>query len=201
MKKIGVAAVLLGFVFALAPAMRAQDLNHAEFGAFAEYFKAHQTNTNFGGVGGRLSVNAGKYFQVEGEISYDFTAAYNQTFFRPGIGGTTTTTLVRSDYRVLHGLFGPKIQMGGPVKLFVTLKGGFDDFMFDPRAPSFATFTSSVDNLGSNGTSTHPALYPGGGAEVFLGPIGLRLDVGDEIFWAGGARNNLKVTFGPTIRF
>ncbi len=147
MKRIGVIAVLLGLGLALAPALRAQDLSHAEFGAFAEYFKAHQTNTNFGGVGGRLSVNAGRYFQVEAEMGYDFTAAYNQTFFRPGVGGTTTTVVQRSDYRILHGLFGPKIQMGGPVKLFVTVKGGFDDFMFDPRPVGFSSFTSSVDNL------------------------------------------------------
>lgn len=199
MKRFAVIAILLGSAFAAAPLAQAQDLNHAEFGAFAEYMKIHQTNTNLGGVGGRLSVNASKYFQVEAEMGYDFTAAFNQTFTVPGVGLTTTTAVRRSDFRELHGLFGPKVQMGGPVKLFVTVKGGFDDFMFDRRAPGFAAFTSSVDNLSVS--STHPTLYPGIGAEVFLGPIGLRLDVGDEIYWANGARNNLKVTFGPTIRF
>lgn len=199
MKRIAMIAILLGSGFAAAPLVRAQDLNHAEFGAFAEYFRAHQTNTNFGGVGGRLSVNASKYFQVEAEMGYDFTQSFNQTFTVPGTGFTTTTVVQRSDFRVLHGLFGPKVQMGGPVKLFVTVKGGFDDFMFDKRAPGFSSFASSVDNLSIS--NTHPAFYPGAGAEFFLGPIGLRLDVGDEIYWANRARNNLKITFGPTIRF
>jgi hypothetical protein len=43
--------------------------------------------------------------------------------------------------------------------------------------------------------------YPGGGAEAFLGPIGFRLDVGDEIYFNDRAHHNLRVTFGPTIRF
>ncbi len=43
--------------------------------------------------------------------------------------------------------------------------------------------------------------YPGGGIEAYLGPVGLRLDVGDEIYFRGGAHNNLRVTFGPHMRF
>jgi len=43
--------------------------------------------------------------------------------------------------------------------------------------------------------------YPGGGAEAFLGPIGFRLDVGDEIYFNDRAHHNLRVTVGPTIRF
>jgi len=45
------------------------------------------------------------------------------------------------------------------------------------------------------------ALYPGVGGEAFWGPLGLRLDAGDEIYFANGARNNLRIAFGPTIRF
>jgi hypothetical protein len=198
MKRIGIIAMLAGIGFAAAPAVRAQGLDHGEFGAFAEYYRIQQTQTNFGGVGGRLSANAGRYFQLEAEMGYDFTRAFNESFSTP-TGFTTTTTVRRSDFRILHGLFGPKIQMGGPVKLFVTIKGGFDTFLFDPRPPGFASFASSIDNL--NSTNTHGAFYPGLGAEVFLGPIGLRLDVGDEIFWANGAHNNLKISVGPTIRF
>jgi hypothetical protein len=37
--------------------------------------------------------------------------------------------------------------------------------------------------------------------EGFVGPVGLRLEVGDDIYFDNGARNNLRVTFGPTIRF
>jgi hypothetical protein len=45
------------------------------------------------------------------------------------------------------------------------------------------------------------ALYPGGGIEAFAGPIGIRLEVGDDIYFLGGARNNLKANIGPVIRF
>ena len=45
------------------------------------------------------------------------------------------------------------------------------------------------------------AVYPGGGVEGFFGPVGLRLEVGDDIYFDNGARNNIRVTFGPTIRF
>jgi hypothetical protein len=44
-------------------------------------------------------------------------------------------------------------------------------------------------------------LYPGDGLQGHLGPIGLRLDVGDEIYFNHGARNNLRVAFGPVIGF
>jgi hypothetical protein len=37
--------------------------------------------------------------------------------------------------------------------------------------------------------------------EAFWGPFGLRLDVGDEIYFDNGAQNNVKVEFGPHLRF
>jgi len=45
------------------------------------------------------------------------------------------------------------------------------------------------------------ALYPGGGAEATLGPLGLRLEFGDLIYFNHGSQNNLRITFGPTLRF
>jgi hypothetical protein len=128
-------------------------------------------------------------------MSYDFNRAFTETFDN----GTGTITTQNSNIKVLHGLFGPKIQTRGPVRLFATLKGGFINFRVDPAPGSFAGFTSSIDNLRTNNVSG--ALYPGGGVEAFFGPIGLRLEVGDEIFFANGAHNNWKVSFGPQIRF
>lgn len=49
--------------------------------------------------------------------------------------------------------------------------------------------------------STHFAAYPGGGIETFIGPLGLRVEAGDEIYLNNGANNNLRVTFSPTLRF
>jgi len=45
------------------------------------------------------------------------------------------------------------------------------------------------------------AFYPAGGIEGFIGPAGLRLEVGDGIYVNNGNYNNLRVTFGPHIRF
>ena len=73
------------------------------------------------------------------------------------------------------------------------------NFRFDPRPATFATFTSSVTDL--RASDVDGALYPGAGVEGFIGPLGLRLDVGDEIYFNGGAHNDLRVTFGPSIRF
>ena len=108
-------------------------------------------------------------------------------------------TFQQSNLRVLHGLFGPKVSTGGPVRVFLTVKGGFENFRFDPTPASFSAFTSSVGNLRSSNVSG--VVYPGLGIEGFLGPIGLRLDAGDEIYCANGARHNLRISFGPTIRF
>jgi hypothetical protein len=128
-------------------------------------------------------------------MSYDFNRAFVEGF----TDTSGAITLRSSNVRVLHGMIGPKIQTTGPVRLFVTLKGGATNFRFDSRPASFDTFTSSVENLRAN--NVKGVLYPGGGIEAFLGPIGLRAEVGDEIIFANGARHNWKVTFGPQIRF
>ncbi len=101
--------------------------------------------------------------------------------------------------RILHGLAGPKIQTSGPVRVFVTLKGGADNFRFDPAPPSLSTFTSSINNLRANNVDA--VFYPGGGIEALLGPVGLRLEAGDEMVFVNGVHHDLKVSFGPTFRF
>ena len=55
-------------------------------------------------------------------------------------------------------------------------------------------------NFDPNGGANF-ALYPGAGIEAFAGPIGIRLEAGDDIYFLNGARNNLKVSVGPVIRF
>ena len=37
--------------------------------------------------------------------------------------------------------------------------------------------------------------------EGFFGPIGLRVEAGDQMYFNNGTYNNLRVTFGPEIRF
>lgn len=179
----------------LAPLASAQD--HGQVGAFVDYLNLSQTSTSFVGLGGRAAFNANRYIGFEAEIGYDFNQAFSETYTPSGAG---SVTVVRSNLRILDGLFGPTLSTGhGPVRVFVTAKGGFMDFLFDPRPASFDTFSSSVTNL--RASSVDGVFYPGGGVEGFIGPLGLRLDVGDEIYFNGSAHNNLRVTFGPSIRF
>lgn len=196
-----------GLAFAVQPAAQAQEsLNHAEIGIFGDYFRLGATRgpslagsgaTAFGGVGARLSINASRRWQIEAEMNYDFAESFAEGFTGPSgtVEGFSTSSL-----RILHGMAGPKFQTGGgPVRLFLTVKGGADDFMFSNAPVTFSTFTSSVAGL--RASSVDGVLYPGGGIEAFLGPIGLRLDVGDEIYFESGPHNNLRIAIGPTIRF
>jgi hypothetical protein len=192
MRRIAFLILVAGMGFT--PIAHAQ--NHAEVGAFVDYFKLGETGSNFVGLGGRAAFNVAQHIQIEAEMSYDFNQVFTEGF-TDTTGGTVTS--VDSNIRVLHGLFGPKIQTSGPVRVFVTVKGGFTNFRFDPTPASFSTFVSSVDNLRTNNVDA--TLYPGGGVEAFLGPIGLRLEVGDEIIFVNGAHNNWKVSFGPQFRF
>ncbi len=78
-------------------------------------------------------------------------------------------------------------------------KAGFIDFRLSPNLIPYSSVVSSV--LGIRTSSFNAALYPGGGVEATLGPVGLRLELGDAIYFNGGAHNNLRTTFGPIIRF
>lgn len=184
------------FLFATPTALAQSALSHVELGAFAHYFRLDPPDANFVGLGGRLGVNVTRNLQLEAEMSYDFNRVFTESF--SDTSGTISTS--RSNIRVLHALFGPKLQTGsGPVRLFGTIKGGFINFRFDPVAAVDSGFISSVEGLRDK--NVDGVFYPGGGIEAFLGPIGLRLDVGDEIYFNDGAHNNLTVSFGPTIRF
>jgi hypothetical protein len=192
MKRI---ALLLLLSALLVPLASAQD--RFQLGAYADYFRLSQTNTNMAGLGGRAAIKAFSHVMLEGEMSYDFQQAFSEGFANPSGGAIT---FQNSNLKVLHGLVGPKFIGGhGKIRPFLTVKGGFVNFRLDPRPASFAGFASSVDNLRTNNVSG--TLYPGAGIEGHLGPVGLRLEAGDEIYFAGGRHHNARVTFGPFIRF
>src|SRR5437879_2309203 len=181
--------ILTSLFLAAAPMVMAQD--HAEVGVFADYFRFSRTDPhiNFVGLGGRAAVNFRSSVQLEAEMAYDFKRNFTNTF-ENGI----STTFVPSHLRTLHGYFGPKFQTGsGPFRLFVTGKVGFDNFSVSTQSPG-AGFKSAV---GLDNGKTDFAIYPGAGVEAFAGPIGLRAEIGDDIYFDHGARNNLRVTFGP----
>ncbi len=191
MRRIALFFLLCGI--ASAPSVFAQA--HFAVGAYADYFRLSQTNTNFAGVGVRLGVGLSHRIMLEGEMSYDFNQVFTEDFSNGG-----SIIVNRSNLRLLHGLFGPKVSLGhSNFHPFVTLKGGFLNTRFDPAPATLGSFFSSVDNLRSQ--NVMGTLYPGGGLEGHIGPVGVRLDVGDEIYFNHGTHNNFRAAFGPYIRF
>src|ERR1039457_2865817 len=69
------------------PAARAQD--HAEVGAFVDFFRLHETGTNLVGLGARVSINARKHLQLEAEMGYDFNRAFTEGFKNTSTGTVT----------------------------------------------------------------------------------------------------------------
>ena len=190
-------ALLLLMGAGFVPAALAQDGEHVQAGVFLDYFNHSQTNTNFAGIGGRAAFQAYKGLKLEAEMSYDFDKVFTENFFDPS---TSQVTVVRSNLRVLHGMVGPRVNLGRhKIQPFVTLKGGIINWQLNNEPANVSGFISSVNNLRAN--NVMGTLYPGGGIEGHLGPVGLRFDVGDEIYFHGGAHHNLRMAFGPYIRF
>jgi hypothetical protein len=179
------------------PGAFAQDNEHVQVGVFADYFRLSQTDTDLLGVGGRASFRAYKRIKFEAEMAYDFDRAFTEGFTDNSTG---TVTFQRTDLRVLHGLFGPRVNLGShAIQPFVTAKGGFINFRLDNAPATFGTFTSTVSGLRRD--DLQGTFYAGGGLEGHAGPIGLRLDIGDEMYFNNNTHHNLRVTFGPVIRF
>lgn len=195
MKRLAFLIVLVG---CFAPFASAQDDNeHVQVGVFADYFHLSQTHINLGGLGARVGFQAYQRLKFEGQMAYDFDQAFTEGFTDTGTG---TVTVQRTGMRVLHGEFGPKVNIGHhAIQPFVTLKGGFINFRLNNEPATVGTFLSSVDNLRRNNVSG--VFYPGGGLQGHLGPLGLRLDIGDEMYFNHGTHHNLSVAFGPTFRF
>lgn len=193
MKRFFLMATLL--TCAVAPMAVAQSYDHAEVGAFADYFRFGDASPviNFIGVGGRGAFNVRPSIQIEAEMAYDFDRNFTSTFSN-GI----TTQFVTSRFHTLHGFFGPKFQTGsGSFRFFVTGKVGFDNFTVNNENVG----TGFVNTVGLTNGATYFAVYPGGGVEGFAGPIGLRAEIGDDIYFNNGGHNNLRITLGPQFRF
>jgi hypothetical protein len=198
MKRIAILSALALCLAMIAPKASAQDSdtkNHGNFGVYFDYTRLggiQGTHPNMCGIGGRLGVNVNPHIVLEGEMAYDFER--NVTSTTTGI-----TNVNRSNLRLLHGLFGPKIQTTGPVRVFALLKGGFVNFGVGGPATA-GTINNQIGNIVDG--NTDGVFYPGGGIELNVGWLGIRAEAGDEImFLNNGAQNNLRITAGPQIRF
>ncbi|OLB26530.1 MAG: hypothetical protein DMG41_09515 [Acidobacteria bacterium] len=191
MKRVALFLFLAG---CFVPLAKAQD--QFQVGAYGDYFRISQTGTNMAGLGGRVGYKMVPHVMFEGEISYDFDQGFTEHCLSTGC----TVTVANSNLKVLHGLVGPKF-IGGrhAIRPFLAVKGGFINFQLNPKPATFGQFTSSVQNLRSNNVSG--VLYPALGAEGHLGPVGLRLEAGDEMYFAGATHHNVRLTFGPFLRF
>ncbi|HEX4604602.1 MAG TPA: hypothetical protein VH724_11445 [Candidatus Angelobacter sp.] len=200
MKRIAILSALALCVAALAPAASAQsnssgdDKNHGNLGVYADFTRLQPADLNLLGVGARLGVNIRKHVVLEGEMAYDFERNKTQTITT----GVVTST-VRSNLRLLHGLFGLKIQTTGAVRVFGLLKGGFVNFGVGGPVTAGA-INNQIGTIVDG--DTNGAFYPGGGVEFNVGWLGIRAEAGDEImFLNGGTKNNFRATIGPQIRF
>ena len=172
--------------------------SRAEAGLLFDYLSVSQTNTDNFGLGGRFGYRIHRNVMMEGEVAYGYGVNF-QDVYRNVTNGDVTA-IERTSIGVTDGLFGPMLQPArGHFRPFVTLKGGFIDFRLSPSLIPYSSVVSSV--LGIRTSSFNAALYPGGGVEAALGPVGLRLEFGDAIYFNGGAHNNLRITFGPILRF
>lgn len=184
--------------FFCVPGVFAQEIqDHVNVGVFGNFVRLNDGDLNLAGVGARLSFNILPIVQLEAESSYEFDQAFTEGFNNTVSG---TGSIGRTDVRMLDGLFGPKIMTNkGPVRLFLTAKGGFTNFNISNSPATFNTVGDAFSNL--RGSNVYGVFYPGGGAEAFWGPIGVRFDIGDEVYFNNGGHNNLRIAFGPTIRF
>ena len=178
------------------PLLFAQE--RVEVGIFVDYLSISQTDTNNFGVGGRFGYRIHRKVMIEGELAYDYGINFHETY--RNITNGDITAIERTSIGVTHGLFGPTLQPAkGRFRPFVTLKGGFMDFRLSSSLLPLSTAESTL--IGIRTSSLNVAMYPGAGVEASLGPVGLRFELGDDLYFNSGAHNNLRITFGPILRF
>lgn len=178
------------------PCMKAQEEGTFQAGAFVDYFRSGATGTNMFGLGARVGATVLPHTTIEGEMAYDFNRGFVDAF-NNSYGGVS---FIDSGVRTLHALVGPRATWEhGPIRPFAELKVGFINYSFGNAPIGLNSFNNQIQNLRAQ--TLNAALLAGGGLEGNIGPVGLRLDVGDEMYFNHGAQQGLKVTFGPYIRF
>lgn len=194
MRKVGwfIAVLLLGG----ASSLHAQ--KRVEVGLLLDYVQISQTDTPNFGLGGRFGYRVHRNVMIEGELAYGYGVNFNELYL--DISNGDVVAIEHTSIGITEGLFGPMISPArGHLRGFATLKGGFVDFRLTPSLVPYSGVVSSV--LGIRTSSLNAALYPAAGAEATLGPVGLRLEAGDLIYFNDGPQNNLRITFGPVVRF
>lgn len=169
-----------------------------EAGAFVNYLGVSQTDTTNVGVGGRFGYRVFHNVMMEGELSYNYGVNFREAYL--DVTNGRVAAIEHTSIGVTDGLFGPTfVPAHGHLRPFATVKAGYVDFRLSPSLLPYSDIISSI--LGIRTSRVNAALYPGAGVEAVLGPVGLRFDAGDEIYFNEGAHNNLRIAFGPILRF
>lgn len=169
-----------------------------EAGLFLDYLSISQTSTNNFGLGARLGFRVHPDVMMEGELAYDYGINFQQAY--RNVANGNLGAIKNTSIGVTDGLFGPTlVRASGRLHPFVTLKGGFMDFRLSPSLIPYSTLADKVAGLRSS--NLNAAMYPAAGVEPAWGPLGLRLEMGDALYFNSGAHNNLRITLGPILRF
>ena len=169
-----------------------------EAGIFLDSLGISQTTTDNFGLGARFGYRIHPNVMLEGELAYDYGLNFDEAYRNVTTGNITA--IESTSIGVTHGLIGPMLQPAhGRFRPFATVKAGFIDFRLSPSLLPYSDVVSSV--FGLRTSNVNAAVYPAGGVEASLGPVGLRLEAGDEIYFNRGPHNNLRITFGPIVRF
>lgn len=193
---MGKNAWILAAVLLLAAPLVGQ--KRVEVGVFVDYLNIAQTGTSNFGLGGRFGYRVHHHVMLEGEIAYDYGLNFEEAFVNVANGNIAA--IERTSVGVTHALFGPKVQPAhGFFRPFATFKAGFIDFRLSPSLLPYSNIISTI--VGLRTSNVNAAVYPAGGIEGVLGPVGLRFEIGDEVYFNQGGHNNLRITFGPTVRF
>lgn len=169
-----------------------------ELGIFVDSLSISQTNTNNFGLGARLGYRVHHDVMLEGELAYDYGINFDEAYRNVFTG--SISAIEHTSIGVTHGLFGPTLQRSeGHFHPYATLKAGFIDFRLSTSLLPYSDIASAI--FGLHTSNLNAALYPAAGIAATLGPIGLRLEAGDEMYFNSGAHHNLRITFGPILRF
>ena len=169
-----------------------------EAGIFLDSLSISQTGTTNFGLGARFGYRIHRRVLLEAELAYDYGLNFHEAFVNLANGDVVA--IENTSIGVTNGLIGPMVQPShGHFRPFATMKAGFIDFRLSGSLLPYSDVVSSV--FGLRTSNLNAALYPGAGLEASLGPVGLRLEAGDEIYFNRGAHNNLRITFGPIVRF
>ena len=194
-RKLLLMGLLLMLVLSVRP-LSAQ--KRAEAGVFFDYLSISQTGSDNFGLGGRFGYRAHRNVMIEGEVAYDYGINFDEAF-RNVVNGNLVA-IERTSVGVTHGLFGVTVEPShGHFQPFATMKAGFMDFRLSPSLLPINGVVSSL--LGLRTSTLNAAIYPGGGLQATVGPVGLRFELGDEIYFNNGTHNNFRLTFGPIVRF